>query len=74
MRRERSERILWGEEEPRSDLKKSRRDFLRLAQRAPTSERKPAERCERSEQDSTELSSILWGEEEVAKPEEASEG
>jgi len=27
-----------------------------------------------SEQDSEELSSISWGEEEVAKPEEASEG
>ena len=36
MRRERSERILWGEEETRSDLKNSLREFLRLAKRAPT--------------------------------------
>ena len=37
-------------------------------------ERKPSECCERSEQDTEELSSILWGKEEVAKPEEASAG
>ncbi|MBU2524490.1 hypothetical protein KKG71_04835 [Patescibacteria group bacterium] len=37
-------------------------------------ERKPSERCERSEQDSEELSSIFWGEERHSEAEEASAG
>ena len=38
-------------------------------------ERKPSERCERSEQGSDEeLSSILWGEERHSEAEEASAG